>query len=154
MNRKGTNQYQIKWGLRADTWASIWFIAFVVTVGIWMLQPTIISPLSDSQNIVYATEGKSELQQIVDYIIHKWEKHGRTETVKALSCFISESGLRPEAYNFNKNGTWDYGIAQWNQVHGQTIEELRGDWKKQIDLAYRLYTQRGWKPWYGAGCSK
>lgn len=161
MRIKGSNQYQSKFGLSKDAIISIWAVAFFTLAGINVANVLhkVTSPCPDTGcnahliKTVYAKEPKTELQEITEYIIKLWEqKYGRKEAVKALACFISESGLRSDAYNFNSNGTWDYGVAQWNQVHGQSIEELKGNWKKQLDLAFSLYEQRGWKPWYGKGC--
>lgn len=157
MRTRGSNQFQNKYGLSKDALISVWQVAALTATGIVLivkLSPGIVSPCPDSGcavKMVYAAEGKTELQEITDYIVRKFEPEGRQVAVKALDCFISESGLRPDAININKNGTWDYGLAQWNQVHGQKIEDLK-DWKHQIDLAYRLYKRSGWKPWYGAGC--
>ena len=102
--------------------------------------------------VVMAKETKPELQEIVDYILQVFAPSGNRAQVKALECFISESRLNPQAYNFNTNNTWDYGVAQWNQVHGQSMEELK-DWHVQVDLVYKLFLRQGWNPWYGRGCN-
>ena len=157
-HRRGSNQYMNKYGLSKDAIISVWVVATITLAGVIVLPKTsIVSPLPDGGSnshfikTVYAKEPRTELQEIVDYIVKTFEPEGRSVAVKALSCFISESGLRPDALHINNNGTWDFGIAQWNQVHGQKIEDLK-DWKKQIDLAYQLYKRRGFKPWYGKGC--
>ncbi len=42
MKRRGSNQYQIKWGFRAEQWASFWFIGFMVAVGIPLVQTKVV----------------------------------------------------------------------------------------------------------------
>ena len=82
----------------------------------------------------------------------KFQPHGRAIAVKALACFISESGLRTNAVGVNNNGSNDVGIAQINSIHGMSTED-RMNWKKNIDKAYQIYKRSGWKPWYGANCN-
>lgn len=45
----GSNQHKVKKEiLSAKCWASVWFIAFMTTMGIWLSQPKIVSPCPDS----------------------------------------------------------------------------------------------------------
>jgi len=155
--KQGSNQYRVKhkylWGLKSEAWASVWFIAFLTVILLPLTRHTIISPLSDRPIIsVQAAEPEpTELQKITNYIVQKFQPEGRGVATRALSCFISESGLRPDAYNWNTNNTADVGIAQINDVHHMSVEE-RKDWKKNIDRAYQIYKKHGWKAWYGKGC--
>lgn len=80
---------------------------------------------------------------------------------EALTCFKSESGLRPHAVNYsNRNGTWDIGLAQVNTIHcGKVNATDRNDCKaKLLDLdtnvrvAKQIYDGRGWNAWYGKAC--
>lgn len=157
MRIKGSNQYQSKWGLSHKTMASVWAVAFFTTVGIQFVQHDITSPCPTDGckvNVVYAKETKTELQEITDYIVYKFQPHGREVAVKALACFISESGLRSDAYGWNEwNKTADVGVSQINDVHKMTVEE-RKDWKKNIDKAEQIYVSRGnnFSAWYGKGC--
>lgn len=162
MRIKGSNQYQSKWGLSHKTMASVWAVAFFTTVGIQFVQHKTTSPCPEDGckvNVVYAKEAKSFDREVADYIMQVFEPEGLDVQIRALRCFSTEGvshknnekHFDEKAYNYNSNGTWDYGIAQWNQVHGQKIEELQG-YKKQIDLAYKLYKSRGFNPWYGKGC--
>lgn len=112
MKRKGSNQYQIKWGLRADTWASIWFILLVVTWGIWLVQPKIVSPCPDygctpKFAMTVRAEGKSPTtpEEIVrnakhgDLIMHIWEKEstfGRNKNPQALHNLCRAQGKSNE----------------------------------------------------------
>lgn len=82
---------------------------------------------------------------------------------KALTCFKSESGLRPTAINYsNRNGTWDIGLAQVNTIHcGKVGASNREDCKnKLLDLetnvriAKQIYDGRGFNAWYGRTCKQ
>lgn len=133
-------------------------IVFFGAVGgvLYVTKPPVISGCPDSGcaivvKTVYASDTDSELAQLTAYIVKKWESHGRSEAVHALSCFISESGLRTDAVGVNNNGSNDVGIAQINSIHGMSTED-RKDWKKNIDKAYSIYKSRGWSAWYGKGC--
>ena len=133
-----------------------WVLVFFALVAgvLYLTRPEIVSPCGDNGcavKVVYASEEVSELEQITAYIVKKWAKHGHSEQVHALSCFISESGLRTKAVGVNNNGSNDVGIAQINSVHGMSTED-RMDFKKNLDKAYKLYLRQGWTPWYGKGC--
>ena len=61
-----------------------------------------------------------------------------------------------EVYQYNTDGTLDWGYFQINTVHLKRAEvNLRGllDCKANIDFAYRLYIERGFEPWttYNSG---
>lgn len=132
-------------------------IFVVCIVGSYIARRRIISPVGDNPviKVVYASEEASQLEQITSYIIKKFQPEGRIVAVHALNCFISESGLRPEAYNFNTNGTGDYSIAQVNSVHVKRYgTKFMTDWKENIDTAYKIFVSRGhnFSAWYGKGC--
>lgn len=38
------------------------------------------------------------------------------------------------------------GIFQINQVHGYSLEEMQ-NWRKNIDVAKKIFDNRGWKAW-------
>ena len=147
----------------------LWTFAYFVVLGglLYVTQDSVLSPCSDhgchvQVKTVYATDGRSFDRIVTDYIMEVFEPEGLDVQIKAVECFASE-GIRfdkktgkhfdEKAYNFNTNGTWDYGIAQWNQVHGQKMSDIQG-YKKQIQLAYKLYKSRGnnFDAWYGKGC--
>lgn len=160
MRKIGSNQYQYKYGLSKDAIISVWAVAFFTLAGVNLvnvLSAKVTSPCPDTGcnnhfiKTVYAKESKTELQEITEYIVKKFEPEGRQVAVKALACFISESGLRNNAVGVNKNGTNDVGVAQINSIHGMSTED-RMDYKKNIDKAYQIYKSRGWKAWYGAYC--
>lgn len=70
---------------------------------------------------------------------------------EALKVAICESSLRSHAYNKNRDGTRDWGVFQLND--GGTLQRLGGNQSKakdaewNINAAYVLYQDRGWKPW-------
>lgn len=63
--------------------------------------------------------------------------------IKIASC---ESGLRPDAWNENTNGSVDVGVFQINSVHG-----IRAKWllnpEVNIRVAKQLFDEQGWNPW-------
>lgn len=157
----GSNQYHYRHaGLSREAYKSIAQVLAITLVGVILCNlmeksQKPISPLPNSPSwrggIVYAKEDKSELEEITAYIVKTFEPEGRSVATWALACFISESGLRPEAYGYNTNNTADVGIAQINDVHGMTVEE-RKDWKANINKAYQIYKHSGKSAWYGRYC--
>ena len=126
----------------------------LVGVILHLTEAPVLSPCPEQGcfvKTVMAKEPKSELQEIIDYIVKVFSPEGDRVVTQALSCFISESHLNPKAYNWNTNSTADVGIAQINDVHGLTVEQ-RQNWKFSVDYAYKLYKQQGFRPWYGSGC--
>lgn len=154
--QRGSNQHRVK--LRKNYWASLWFILLCTTWGIYVVQPRIVSPCPETGcassfiKTVYAKEPRTELQEIVDYIVYKFEPEGKAVVVQAINCFYSESGLRNDAFGVNRNGTNDVGVAQINSIHGMSTED-RMDYRKNVDKAYQIYKSRGWDAWYGAHCN-
>jgi hypothetical protein len=69
-----------------------------------------------------------------------------TEADNALKVFKCESGLREKAYNKNKNGSSDSGVAQINSIHG-VREKWLNNYRINILIAKQLYDEQGWNPW-------
>lgn len=86
---------------------------------------------------------KTQKEQITDYI-HEVFKEDANDAFKVLEC--ENKPLNPEAENWNRNGTWDAGIFQINQVHGRSMQDMK-NWKKNIDQAYKIFSKQGWRPW-------
>jgi hypothetical protein len=132
-------------------------LIFIISIiGAWFESRRIISPCQKQGcyvQVVYAKDEASELEQITTYIVRKFLPHGRQTAVTALACFISESKLKTDAYNFNSNGTEDRGIAQINSIWGMKPEDAH-DWKKNIDKAYEIFlrSNKTFNPWFGKGC--
>jgi hypothetical protein len=57
-----------------------------------------------------------------------------------------ESGLRPAAVHYNRNGTWDAGLFQINQIHGIPKAQLLNP-SVNARYAYQLYVKQGTRPW-------
>ena len=67
---------------------------------------------------------------------------------KFVSLLWCESNLRPNATNFNKNGTWDKGIAQINDIHLPTLKQMNlSRFSPQDSINYALYLIQvdGWR---------
>ncbi len=60
--------------------------------------------------------------------------------------YCENRNLRPDAENWNSNGTWDAGLFQVNQVHGYSLEQMK-DYKKNIQAAKKIFDNRGWTAW-------
>jgi len=90
---------------------------------------------------------KTQEEQIEEYILEKFgEKDGRRGIKMLRECENRDFGLTQ--INWNKNGTWDYGLWQINQIHGYTQKQL-SDWKLNTDVAYKIYLKAGksFSPW-------
>ena len=64
----------------------------------------------------------------------------------ALVIIAWESGGRPDAVNWGDPSGGSHGLFQINGVHGYTRAELV-DPGKNMDAAYALWLEKGWKPW-------
>lgn len=107
-------------------------------------------------------EAKEEVPVVETDVESVVRKHFGEYADQALICFKSESGLRPTAFNgSNRNGTWDAGIAQVNQIHcpklglaGEACKQALFDIETNIELAYKIFQGRGWNAWYGKACKQ
>lgn len=118
-------------------------------------------PANQKVNSPKPLEQKIEVKQIeaqetpcdydpITYLRCKGEQLGinEYEITKIISTMKCESGLRADALNKNKNGTFDIGIGQINDVHAKRISRAdRMDFKKNIDFIYTLYQEQGLNPW-------
>ena len=82
----------------------------------------------------------TEKQQILAYIVEKFGDRSADAITLINKC--ENHAFNPNAINHNRNGTVDRGIFQINSIHGG--EEMF-DWKKNIDMAYRIYKSHGEK---------
>lgn len=154
---KGSNQYIYKKSLDLSDKAqkSIWMIIAIVaiasTIAIKTKSP-IISPIPQGQ--VFAEEPKPTplpkptLDIITQYIVKTFESEGKAVVMEAIDVAFCESSLRPDAYGFNTNGTGDYGLFQINSIHLKRYGEgFMYDWRENVQVAYKLYKEQGWRPW-------
>jgi hypothetical protein len=81
--------------------------------------------------------------EIENYIKQKFGKDGD----RALKIAKCESGLRADAWGYNKNKTLDRGIFQLNSVHDHITNECSFNAKCNIDAAYQIYLRQGFTPW-------
>lgn len=89
-------------------------------------------------------DDRTEKEKILSYIVEKFGEDAADAITIINKC--ENHAFNPEATNWNKNGTWDRGIFQINQVHGYSWDEM-GDWEKNIDAAYKIFKRRGWSAW-------
>ena len=93
-------------------------------------------------------EVKTTRQEIVEYIFKVFGDDAVEAIVIIRKC--ENSQFNPKATNWNRNGTWDTGIFQINQIHGYSLEQMQ-DCKQNIDAAKKIFDRAGdWSPW---GCS-
>jgi hypothetical protein len=118
---------------------------------LYVTRPKIISPCPDygcSIPVVYERVYQSDLEQAMSYIIKKFQPEGMVVVLQALDIAKCESHLNINAYNYNTNGTGDYGLFQINSIHTERYGvKFMHDWKANIDVAFDLYKSQGWSPW-------
>jgi hypothetical protein len=84
-----------------------------------------------------ATSNQSEIEAYIHKVFGKDAERGIRMLKKC------ENGrLNPTAINWNKNGTWDYGLWQINQIHNYTREQL-ADPFFNTDVAFKIFTSWG-----------
>jgi len=157
-----------RWGL-ADTIYVLLVIVGAVLVGVRipvpsprpvdpigsvMAQESVVSPLPlNPATPTPSPTPQASLENVVAYIAQVFKSEGSAVVVEAINCFYSESRLNPNAYNQNRNGTEDRGVAQVNSIHRLTPAEAH-NFRKNINKAYEIYQKRGWAAWYGKGCGR
>lgn len=110
-----------------------------------MVSPYVSSILYDVDlSEVEHKEDKSEKLKIIEYIVEVFGENSAEAITIIKKC--ENSKFNPKATNWNRNGTWDTGIFQINQVHGYTMEEMQ-DYRKNIDAAKKIFDSRGWTAW-------
>lgn len=82
------------------------------------------------------------------YIERKFGEASKT----ALAVFTAESGLTCNRYQnwLNSDKSVDHGVAQINSVHLWRVNGDKNkllDCKTNIDVAYQIYKEQGFKPW-------
>ncbi len=96
------------------------------------------------------TVKETEITGIEAYKHYIIKVFGEEEGQKAIKIISEcENGRwNPRATNWNRNGTWDTGLFQINQVHGRSLEDMQ-DPIKNIDQAYKVYKNAGnsFHPW-------
>jgi len=109
--------------------------------------------IEDRKPLVLASIEKQALMPELDTDIERYicEKFGIVECRTALAIAEAESNLNCNAFHVNDNGSVDFSIFQLNSVHlkkgGEWTLENMANCKKNVDLAYELWTEQGFEPW-------
>lgn len=168
MDLSGTNQYKRRYkrifGLSPRSWKLIFIVlALLILFGVpayfFELKDRQIGMLTTGMKVYAQTEIKEyhepqladeTTQEAMRKVIRKVWRSDWEIGVKIAKC---ESGLRPNAFNgHNKNGTWDAGLFQVNQIHGISKEDLMNPYAN-AGYAYAIYNEQGVQPWYSSnGC--
>jgi hypothetical protein len=111
--------------------------------------PLVIAPRNSAEEAV-AAQGDQFGRRLTAYQQYACNKFGPACRV-ALAVQRAENPRGVcEIYHYNSDGTLDWGYFQINTVHlkraGVNLRNLL-DCKANIDFAYQLYTERGFKPW-------
>src|SRR3990167_630705 len=149
-NKLGSNQFEVKYKYNFVSSVLILaaFLALVAVVGYYNKPQPMISPLPRSfmPTIVKVVEA-SPGDPVIDYISFVFRKEGTRVVGKMISCAYGESKFNTDAYNYNTDGSDDLGIFQINSKHGYSIEDRR-NYKKNIQMAYKIYKTQGLRAWY------
>ena len=142
-NQKIIRRYQWRW-----YYCAVILIFICAGAIVFATKPKVISPCASTGCMIYSKESKSQLQEMIDYIIKVFEPEGSLVVFQALEIAQCESHWRPQAYHYNTNYTSDYGLFQINTVH--VLRYGTGffhDWKENVNVAYKIYKSSGWNPW-------
>lgn len=72
------------------------------------------------------------------------------DTKRMIATAICESGMNPEAWNVNNNGSVDRGLLQVNSVHGFKPSDLFNP-EKNVRAGYKVWLRQGEGAWYAQG---
>lgn len=104
-----------------------------------------------AQDDKYTTRGYARCYDVIICIRDIGEEMGfdNQEILTAIRIAKAESGLRADAINKNKGGTFDIGVFQINDVHSKRISRAdRLDFEKNIQFAWNLRKEQGnWGAW-------
>lgn len=103
MRRRGTNQYQVKWGLSAEALSSV-VILLVIMLGISILgakykhwqdiawERSLVSPVPEVYAAAPTPKPAPTVENVLAYIGRrdKFGKHGPYVAAKAAMCFVTE----------------------------------------------------------------
>lgn len=121
------------------------------------IQTETIAAKKEASEELGKNKNRQSVSEILDYIRSKdWNYD------EAYSIFECESGFDPMAFNSEddakklwvetkgKKGTpfSSCGIAQNNDARCDDKTSVIYDWEYSIDLGYKKYQVRGWRPWY------
>lgn len=113
----------------------------------------------------YRVSGDFTPPPMPDYLAKLvWDMFPNEATKAALTLGTENLGYNPNAYNYNSDGTGDYGMAQINsgtladflkrkpntmrRIGVSSVEDLR-DIVKNLQMAKLIREEQGWGAWYG-----
>ena len=109
---------------------------------------------SDESRKILLAKPASDTELITE-IAKVFGPEGKWIIAKAIQCGLSESGLRAEAVNYNKDGSYDSNLFQVNSIHARNYgDKFKTDWRENIRVSYLIYKSWGnsFRAWYGSGC--
>ena len=117
----------------------------------------VVEQVSTPAATLTPTPSPTELVEVVAEIAEVFEPEGKQVVVKAINCFYSESGLRPNAVGQNKDShkSKDHGVAQLNDYWHKLTEAEKTAIEANVKKAYKIYKGRGnnFSAWYGKLCN-
>ena len=86
------------------------------------------------------------LEPYLDYVYEVFGEDAERGITMLANCENKDFGTT--RINWNRNGTWDFGLWQINSIHGYTQEEL-ADPYFNTDVAYKIFKRAGssFTPW-------
>lgn len=126
----------------------------ILTKTLWDIKNAPPKPLGQTIEVktvkVAEAIGRPFCADVIKCIRDVGEELGRdNQTIMTMIRIArAESTLRADAINKNRNGTYDMGVFQINDVHGKRISRAdRMDFEKNIRFAYKLQGEQGFNPW-------
>jgi hypothetical protein len=74
---------------------------------------------------------------------------------RAIRVARCESSLNPKAVSPSGTyrGLWQFSRATWADYDGPGTDPIKVNARRQTEVAYRLFLDRGWQPWPTCGAS-
>ena len=161
--RLGSNQYKTKWatGKKKTFLEWHWFLRFIVVMVLtWLIialvcvakewydklpVDPIVSPVIAQEPITvrFVECKKTSEMQIIRMITDEFEEFGPQVVFKALRIANCESKFDEKAEHLNRNGTWDLGIFQINDIQGFGKFERLAAWEN-INIAKKIFIKSGY----------
>ena len=129
--------------------------AFLVLTTLSFIAYSMLVPSETHEALAMKEVGNFPVAETVEPSMKNWvEREVRLAGLnwEEVYCLIKhESNWNPWAYNFNNNGSSDFGIFQINSIHKETISvENRFDYKIATKWAINKRLNDGnWSAWYG-----
>jgi len=148
---KRTKAYRQK-KARHDFWVRLSISALIGALAGVILGLTLMWEKRTVYKIVKVVEVKPVIAydppEPIAYIRLRGEQMGlkNSEIMALIRVAKCESGMRPEAVNFNTNRSWDAGIFQINSIHKQKLSAML-DYPQNIEYALKMYQKQGLTPW-------